>query len=125
MLFQWKTKNDLTESLYIRGSFSILFDAICSHNPLSGVAAKSTLEYAVLAADPMSGFLKAIAQIYPDKKIASVKHKSVNKRFKETRFAAGANREYMGMIEKTGITFDEFIDISLAKMTEIAEEIGL
>lgn len=63
--------------------------------------------------------------IYPDKKIVSVKHKSINKRFKETRFAAGENRKYMGMIEKTGVTFDEFIDISLAKMTEIADEIGL
>lgn len=63
--------------------------------------------------------------IYPDKKIVNVKHKSVNKRFKETRFAAGANSEYMGMIEKTGVTFDKFIDISLAKMTEIADEIGL
>ena len=31
----------------------------------------------------------------------------------------------MRAIEKTGITFDEFIDISLAKMTEIAELIGL
>ena len=29
----------------------------------------------------MSGFVKAVAQIYPDKKIASVKHKSVMKRF--------------------------------------------
>lgn len=102
-----------------------LFDGICSHNPLSGVKAGDMLQYSVLAADPMSGFLKAIAQIYPDKKIASVKHKSVNKRFKETRFAAGANREYMQAIEKTGITFDEFIDISLGKMTEIAELIGL
>ena len=59
----------------------VLFDAICAHNPESGVKAKTKLQYAVLASDPMSGFLKAIAQIYPDKKIASVKHKSVLKRF--------------------------------------------
>lgn len=55
----------------------VLFDAICAHNPESGVKAKTKLQYAILACDPMSGFLKAIAQIYPDKKIASVKHKSV------------------------------------------------
>lgn len=35
--------------------------------------AKTKIQYALLAADPMSGFLKAVAQIYPDKKIASVK----------------------------------------------------
>lgn len=102
-----------------------LFDAICSHNPASGVKAGTTLQYAVLAADPMSGFLKAIAQIYPDKKIGSVKHKSVNKRFREVRFAAGANRDYMEAIEFTGITFDEFIDIALNEMCAIADKIEL
>lgn len=102
-----------------------LFDAICSHNPNSGVKAKTALQYAVLAADPMSGFLKAIAQIYPDKKIASVKHKSVNKRFRELRFASGANRDYMEAIEFTGMTLDEFIDIALEEMSGIAEQLGL
>ena len=103
----------------------VMAQAICAHNPESGVVAKSTLEIALLAADPMSGFCKAVAQIYPDKKIASVKHKSVNKRFKETRFAAGANRQYMAAIEEIGVSFDEFIDISLEAMREIADEIGL
>lgn len=81
----------------------VMAQAICAHNPESGV----------------------VAQIYPDKKIASVKHKSVNKRFKETRFAAGANRQYMAAIEEIGVSFDEFIDISLEAMREIADEIGL
>lgn len=103
----------------------VLFDAICAHNPMSGVKAKTKLQYAVLASDPMSGFLKAIAQIYPDKKIASVKHKSVLKRFGELRFAAGANRDYMEAIEFTGMDFDEFIDIALDSMRKIADKIGL
>ena len=103
----------------------VMENAIMSHNPACGKNPETQLEYALIAADPMSGFLKAIAQIYPDKKIASVKHKSVNKRFKETRFAAGANRQYMMEIEKTGITWDEFIDISLEAMKEVADEIGL
>lgn len=103
----------------------VMFDAICAHNPKSRVKAKTTLQYAVLAADPMSGFCKAVAQIYPDKKIASVKHKSVMKRFNESRFASGANRDYMEAIEFTGISFDDFIDIALEQMREIADVIGL
>ena len=103
----------------------VLAGAIMAHNPLCGKRPESTIEYALLAADPMSGFIKAVAQIYPDKKLASVKKKSVAKRFKETRFAAGANRQYMSEIEKTGISFDEFIDIAMASMLEIADEIGL
>ncbi len=102
-----------------------LFDAICAHNPKSGVKAKTTLQYAVLAADPMSGFCKAVAQIYPDKKIASVKPKSVMKRFNEMRFAAGANRDYMESIEFTGMQLTEFIDIALEAMCEISDELGL
>ena len=100
-------------------------NAIMSHNPACGKNPETQLEYALIAADPMSGFLKAIAQIYPDKKIASVKHKSVNKRFKETRFAAGANRQFMSLIEKAGMEWDEFVDVSLEAMREIADEIGL
>lgn len=102
-----------------------LFDAICAHNPKSGVHAKTKLQYAVLAADPMSGFCKAVAQIYPDKRIASVKAKSVRKRFGESRFAAGANREYMSAIVHTGLTLDDLIAIALEEMTAIADQIGL
>lgn len=95
-----------------------LFDAIMAHNPKCGKKASNKLEYALLASDPMSGFIKAIAQIYPDKKVSSVKSKSVLKRFKESRFAAGANREYMMSIERTGISYPEFVDIALDAMKD-------
>ena len=103
----------------------VLEGAIMAHNPLCGKKAGTTIEYALLAADPMSGFCKSVAQIYPDKKIASVKHKSVVKRFKEVRFAAGANREYMNAIVNTGLTLDDLIDVALEEMTAIADKLGL
>lgn len=103
----------------------VLFNAICAHNPASGVKATTTLQKAVYAADPMSGFCNAIALCYPDKKIASVKTKSVLKRIPEKRFAAGANREAMLSIEKLGIEMEEFAEIALNSMKEIAEELGL
>ena len=103
----------------------VLFGAICAHNPKSGVKAKTKIQYALLAADPMSGFLKAVAQIYPDKKIASVKRKSVIKRFNEARFAKGANRDYMESIEFTGLMLEDLIDIGLEEMCAISDELGL
>ena len=96
-----------------------------AHNPKSGVKAKTKIQYALLAADPMSGFLKAVAQIYPDKKIASVKRKSVIKRFNEARFAKGANRDYMESIEFTGLMLEDLIDIGLEEMCAISDELGL
>lgn len=104
---------------------TVLFDAICAHNPASGVKAKTKLQKAVYAADPMSGFCNAIALCYPDKKIASVKVKSVLKRIPERRFAAGANREAMLSIENLGIEMEEFAQIALDSMKQISEELGL
>lgn len=103
----------------------IMEGAILAHNPKNGKQASSVIEYSLLAADPMSGFVKSVAQIYPDKKIASVKHKSVVKRFKEVRFAAGANRDYMNAIVNTGLTLDDLIDVALEEMTAIADQLGL
>lgn len=103
----------------------VLGDAIKAHNPKCGMKAKTNLQYALLAADPMSGFVKAVAQIYPDKKIASVKHKSVVKRFNELRFAAGANRDYMEAIEFTGLSLDDLIDVALEEMGAISDVLGL
>jgi len=103
----------------------VLFDAICAHNPKCGMKAKTTLQYAVLAADPMSGFVKAVAQIYPDKKVASVKPKSIRKRFNELRFAAGANRDYMEAIEFTGLRLEDLMDIALEEMRAISDILGL
>ena len=96
----------------------ILFNAIMAHNPDSSKKAETTIEHAIIAADPMSGFIKAIAQIYPDKKVSSVKPKSVTKRFKETRFAAGANREYMMHIERCKIPYAEFAEMALDAMKD-------
>ena len=66
-----------------------------------------------------------ITSKYPDKKLASVKQKSIKKRFNETRFAKGANRQFMMVIEETGITFDEFILIAMDSMKKISDVLGL
>lgn len=103
----------------------IIYNAILAHNPLNGKRAKTNIEYALLAADPMSGFIVAIAKGYPDKRIKSVKVSSILKRFKETRYAKGANRDYMASIENTGITLEEFANLSLEALSEIDNILGL
>ena len=47
-----------------------------------------------------------------------IKHLLV-KRMKETRFAAGANREAMKSIELLDISFEEFAELALNAMCEI------
>lgn len=102
-----------------------MYSAILAHNPSNGTKAKTNFEIAMYAGDPITGFINAITLVYPDKKISSVKVKSIVKRMGETRFAAGANRTAMKAIEKTGIPFPEFAELSLKAMQEISEQLGL
>lgn len=98
-----------------------LYRAILGHHDNKGVVRESLMEKAIYAVDPITGFITAIAKGYPDKKLTSVKPKSVVKRMKEKRFAANANRDAMRAIELTGISFDEFAEISLNAMKSIAD----
>lgn len=102
-----------------------MYNAILAHNHATGKKVENVFENALYSGDPITGFINAITLVYPDKKIASVKVKSIVKRMKETRFAAGANREAMWAIENTGIKFEDFAKLSLEAMQEISEVLGL
>lgn len=102
-----------------------MYSAICAHNPSNGSKIESKMDRALYAGDPITGFIRAITLVYPDKKIKSVKVKSITKRMKDTRFAAGANRQAMKSISHLGIEFSEFAELSLNAMVEIADQIGL
>lgn len=81
--------------------------------------------HALAAGETMTGLVIATALVYPDKKLASVKQKSVRKRIKEKAFAAGANREIIAECELIGIPLDEFSELSLLALQGIADELGL
>lgn len=98
-----------------------IYRAILGHHDGMGVTRDSLMEKAIYAADPITGFITAIALVYPDKKILSVKTKSVIKRMKETRFASNVNRDAMRSIEELGIPFNDFAEISLTAMKGIAD----
>lgn len=102
-----------------------MYHSICAHNEDTKVPIQSKMDQAIYAADPITGFITAITLVYPDKKLTSVKVKSITKRMDEVRFAAGANRDAMRSIEKLGIPFAEFAELSLKAMAEIADDLGL
>lgn len=100
-----------------------MYHAILAHNPATKTPVKSVFDRCIVAGDPITGFINAIALVYPDKNIHSVKVKSITKRMKETRFAAGADREAMWSIEEL-MPFPEFAELSLNAMKEVSETIG-
>lgn len=103
-----------------------IIDAIKMHNEVAAGAERRTLfQHALAAGETVTGLITATAMVYPDKKVASVKPKSVVKRMKEKAFAASVNRDNIRECEKLGLTLDEFVQISLGAMAEIGDQLGL
>ena len=103
-----------------------MIDAIRMHNDhATGLPRTTKFQHALAAGETITGLIYATTLVYPDKKIASVKYKSVHKRMKEKAFAASVNRDHILECEKIGIPLEEFIQISVDAMREIADDIGL
>ena len=99
--------------------------AILCHNEAHGIPAETQLDKALFCADSLTGLIIAAALVRPDKKLASVAAKSVRKRFKEKSFAAGASMEQIASCSEIGFELDEFLELGLAAMQEIAADLGL
>jgi putative nucleotidyltransferase with HDIG domain len=103
-----------------------IVDAIRMHNEMATGLERTTLfQHALAAGETITGLITATSLVYPDKKVTSVKAKSVTKRMKEKAFAASVNRENILECELIGISLDEFAALAIAAMVSIADEIGL
>lgn len=85
---------------------------------------ETQLDHALWCADPTTGFIVAAALVRPDKDISQVQLKSLKKRWKESAFARGANREQMAGHEELGIERDDYLALALAALQARASEIG-
>ena len=96
------------------------------HNEVSAGKERSTkFQHALAAGETITGLIFATTYVYPDRKLTSVKPKSVVKRMKEKMFAASVKRENILECEKIGIPIEEFAALSITAMLPIAEQIGL
>jgi uncharacterized protein len=103
-----------------------IIEAIMLHNEdaTHQQARHLPFHHALAAAETITGLIMATALVYPDKKVASVKPKSVVKRMKEKAFAASVNRDTIMECEKLGLSLQEFVELSLDAMRKIAPRIG-
>lgn len=103
-----------------------VIDAIVMHNEkVAGLPRSTVFQHALAAAETITGLIVATTLVYPDKKLAGVKPKSVVKRMKEKAFAASVNRENIMECEKLGLSIEEFAELSIKAMLKIADRIGL
>jgi putative nucleotidyltransferase with HDIG domain len=117
-----KTARMLTEI----GMDADVVDAIRMHNETSaGEKRSKEFQHALAAGETITGMIVATTLVYPDKKLASVKPKSVIKRMKEKKFAASVRRENIMECEKLGIPLPEFVELSVNAMRDISGQLGL
>ncbi|MBW1768384.1 MAG: HD domain-containing protein [Deltaproteobacteria bacterium] len=111
--------NDWPEE-YIRAAVSHGW-GICSD-----VEPQTELEKVLYAIDELTGLVVTTALVRPSKSIMDVKTKSVKKKWKDKRFAAGVDRS---IIEKGVRMLDmelaDLITDTIMGMQEVAEDIGL
>jgi putative nucleotidyltransferase with HDIG domain len=90
------------------------------------VEPKTELEKVLYTIDELTGLVVTTVLVRPSKSIMDVKVKSVKKKWKDKRFAAGVNRSIISKgAEMLGIEISEVIADTIAGMQEVAEEIGL
>jgi uncharacterized protein len=98
-------------------------EAIKLHNEISaGVPRTTEFHHALAAGETITGLIVATSLVYPDKKISSVKPKSVVKRMKEKAFAASVKRENILECELIGITLEEFAEMAINAMAELQND---
>ena len=100
-----------------------IIQAVKSHP--GHIPPQSKMDWALYAVDPLTGLIVASALMHPSRRLRGMDKGFVLKRFKEKRFAAGANREQIKQCEKLGLSLNEFVDIALRAMRKVADEIGL
>ncbi len=102
--------------------------AVISHGwgICTDVRPESTMEKVLYAIDELTGLVVTTALVRPSKSLLDLKTKSVKKKWKDKRFAAGVNRS---IIEKgaamLGVELPELINDTIMGMREVAEQIGL
>lgn len=101
--FDWEIHPDLDQHpiegakiLRERGWDEETIRVILSHyTEGTGVAREKPIDFALLACDEITGLVIATTLVRPSKNIAEVKLKSIRKKWKNLRFAAGVDRAHV------------------------------
>jgi len=102
--------------------------AVISHGweICNDVKPETELEKVLYAVDELTGLVVATALVRPSKSVLDMKTKSVKKKWKDKRFAAGVDRSIIEKgAEMLNLELSEVIQDTILGMREVADEIGL
>ena len=99
--------------------------AIAAHNDEhTGVAPQTPFDFALRAAESVTGIISANALVRPDR-MRDMSPKSVKKKMKDKAFAANVRRANILECDQAGIPLDVFLTLAIAAMAGVAAETGL
>jgi len=102
--------------------------AVISHGwgICTDVKPESEMEKVLYTIDELTGLVVTTALVRPSKSVMDVKTKSVKKKWKDKRFAAGVDRSIIQKgAEMLGLELPDLINDTIMGMREVAEDIGL
>ena len=105
-----------------------IIHAVCSHGYGLTVDIKPEheMEKILFAVDELTGLIGAAALMRPSKSVADMELKSLKKKFKDKKFAAGCSREVITQgAEMLGIELDELLDKTLSAMKACESDVAL
>jgi predicted hydrolase (HD superfamily) len=92
----------------------------------SDVEPQTDLEKILYAIDELTGLVATTALVRPSKSVLDTPAKSVLKKWKDKRFAAGVDRSIIERgAEMVGVDLSELVNDTIMGMRDVAEEIGL
>ena len=100
--------------------------AVCSHGYgiCSDVVPESKMEKILFAVDELSGLIWAAAKMRPSQSTKDMELKSLKKKYKDLKFAAGCSRDIISRgAEQLGWELDELLQSTLDAMKEVEDEI--
>ncbi|MBR9984943.1 MAG: HDIG domain-containing protein [Desulfosarcina sp.] len=105
-----------------------LIRAVVSHGwgICSDVKPTTQMEKVLFAIDELTGLVATSALVRPTKSVMDMKAKSVKKKWKDKRFAAGVDRSIIQRgADMLGVELGDLITDTIMGMREVAAEIGL
>ena len=100
--------------------------AVLTHGDHTGLARESLMEHTLYAVDELSGFIRAVALVRPNKNLDDVTPRSVRRKMRDKNFAKDVNRDDITRgAEELGVDLDEHITFIVESMKPIAEQIDL
>ena len=104
-----------------------MIHAICSHGYGLTVDVKPEhpMEMVLYATDELTGLIGAAALMRPSKSVSDMELKSLKKKYKDKKFAAGCSREVIrDGAERLGWELDTLLDKTLAAMKACEDDVA-